>query len=91
MKKHTTVDMMGNKGFELFKKFLEKELGEKMLNKTIVRWMSLKIVNGVWETIDIFVDRFDITYMRLCAGCSAVLPSEIRAFMLLKRCECGGR
>ena len=51
----------GQQGLRLFKKFLEKELGEKMLNKTIVRWMSLKIVNGVWETIDIFVDRFDIT------------------------------
>ena len=38
MEKHAVPDMMGDKGSELVKKFLEKELGEKALNKTIALW-----------------------------------------------------
>ena len=33
MEKQTVPDIMGDKGLELVKKFLGKELGEKMLNK----------------------------------------------------------
>jgi hypothetical protein len=38
IEKHTVVEMTGSQGLELVKKFLEKELGEKVLNKTIARW-----------------------------------------------------
>ena len=86
MEKHTVAEMTGSTGLELVKKFLEKELGEKVLNKTIARWDDFEdCKRGSGVDIQAFVDRFDKAYTGLRAVCSVVLPSEIRAFMLLRR------
>ena len=86
MEKHTVAEMTGSTGLELVKKFLEKELGEKVLNKTIAKWDEFEdCKRGSGEDIQAFVDRFDKAYTGLRAVCSVVLPSEIRAFMLLRR------
>jgi hypothetical protein len=86
MEKHTVVEMTGSTGLELVKKFLEKELGEKFLNKTILKRCDFEDwKRGPGEDIQTFVDRFDKAYTGLRAVCSVFLPSEIRAFMLLKR------
>ena len=42
MEKHTVAEMMSSTGLEIVKIFLEKELGEKVLNKTIARWDELE-------------------------------------------------
>ena len=86
LEKHTVVEMTGNDGLNLVKAFLEKELGEKVLNKTIGKWDEFEdCKRGGGEDIQTFVDRFDRAYTSLRAVCGARLPSEIRAFMLLKR------
>ena len=80
------MEMTGSTSLKLVKKFLEKELGEKVLNKTISKWDDFEDwKRGPGEDIQTFVDRFDKAYTGLRPVCSVVLPSEIRAFMLLKR------
>ena len=78
--------MRGKEGLNLVKRFLDKELGEKELYKTISKWEILEDCQRCQgEDIRIFVDRFDMAYKAEVNVCGVRLPSEVRAFMLLGR------
>lgn len=84
--KYSIEQMRGKEGLNLVKRFLDKELGEKELYKTISKWEILEDCQRCQgEDIRIFVDRFDMAYKAEVNVCGVRLPSEVRAFMLLGR------
>ena len=72
---------------QLVKTFLQKELGEADLYKSVKVWDELEeCKQRPREAIDDFIDRFERCYMMVTANSSSAnIPAEIRAFMVLKR------
>ena len=72
---------------QLVKTFLQKELGEADLYKSVKVWDELEeCKRRPGEAIDDFIDRFERCYMMVTANSSSAnIPAEIRAFMVLKR------
>ena len=90
LNKHFVEQMTGEEGLVLVKRFLEKELGEKELHKIISKWDIFEDCNrSPGKEIHTFVDRFDKTYEAVKSVCDAVIPSAIRALMLLRRAGVG--
>ena len=57
-----------------------------MLHKTIAKWDIFEdCKRGQGKEIQAYVDRFDRAYTAVKSVYNAILPAEIRAFMLLKR------
>ena len=73
-------------GLELVRTFLTKELGEEELDKLVRVWDEFEDCKRGGATIDEFLSNFDRAYNAVtCTSKSATIPSEIRAFMVLKR------
>ena len=73
-------------GLELVRTYLTKELGEDELDKLVSVWNEFEDCKRVGATIDEFLSNYDRAYNAIsCTFKSASIPSEIRAFMVLKR------
>ena len=80
-----TDELVKETGLQLVKDFLQKELGETDLNKTIRRWDEFENFVGGDKGIEEFVSDFESYNNLITASTTALIPPEIRAFMLLKR------
>ena len=73
-------------GLKLVTDFLTKELGEDELDKLVRVWDEFEDCKRGTSSIDEFLSNFDRAYNAVtCTSLSAKIPSEIRAFMVLKR------
>ena len=73
-------------GLQLVVKFLTKELGEEEIEKLVRVWDEFEDCKRGEATIDEFISDYDRAYNSVtCTSQSATIPSELRAFMLLKR------
>ena len=80
--------MVEGDGLALVKQHLDKEFDVKKLNKMVSRWENLEDCRrSRGEDIRDFVDRFDTAYEAVRMVCGMIIPSTIRAFMLLRRAE----
>ena len=73
-------------GYELLKRFLDKELGEKKIYKMISRWEMLEdCERSQGESTQAFVDRYVRAYEAAKSVCGVTIPPQMKAFMLLRR------
>ena len=73
-------------GLKLVINFLTKELGEEEIEKLVRVWDEFEDCKRGDASIDEFISDYDRAYNAVtCTSKSATIPSELRAFMLLKR------
>ena len=72
-------------GLGLVKTFLEEQLGEDELEKQIRTWFEFEDCDRGNKDIEDFVSDFDRAYKKAANASSFSIPSQVRAFMVLKR------
>ena len=72
-------------GLGLVKTFLEEQLGEDELEKQIRTWFEFEDCERGNKDIEGFVSDFDRAYKKAANASSFAIPSQVRAFMVLKR------
>ena len=78
--------LITSEGLDIMIKFLQKELGEQDLGKIVRVWEEFKDCVGRSKRIEVFVLEFERAYNNVTVTSkTAVLPAEVRAFMLLRR------
>ena len=78
--------LITKEGLDLVISFLKKELGEQDLDKVVRVWEEFEDCVRGTKNIDAFISDFERAYNNVTVTSStAVLPEEVRAFMLLRR------
>ena len=72
-------------GLQLVKDFLDKELGEDDLEKKVRTWDEFEDYTRGSREIENFVLEFDRHYQKAKNASKVEIPTEVRAFMVLKR------
>ena len=86
VRRHTHSRTDEDEGYELLKRFLDKELGEKKIYKMISRWEMLEdCERSQGESTQAFVDRYVRAYEAAKSVCGVTIPPQMKAFMLLRR------
>ena len=79
---HSSDQMLGVEGYELLKRFLDKELGEKKIYKMVSRWGTLEdCERSQGESAHAFVDSYVGAYETVKSVCGITIPPQIKAFM----------
>ena len=90
--KFTVEQMTGPTALTRVKDFLKKELAGNDIDKALNKWDEFEeCIKADTETVETFIDRFDAAFTTMAAANPGlVMPSEVKAFMLVKRSKvCG--
>ena len=90
--KFTVEEMTGPNALERVKSFLKKELAGNDIEKALTRWDEFEeCVKTSAESVEEFIDKYDAAFTSMAAANPGlVMPSEIKAFMLVKRSKVTG-
>ena len=77
--------LLSKEGLGLVKTFLEEQLGEDELEKQVRTWFEFEDCDRGNKDIEDFVSDFDRAYKKAASASSFSIPSQVRAFMVLKR------
>ena len=78
-------ELAKKEGLKLVKDFLEKELGEGDLERKVRTWDEFEDCVRKNMNIEDFASDFDRQYQKAASASKIKIPSEVRAFMVLKR------
>ena len=79
------VELVKEEGLKLVKAFLDKELGEDDLEKQVRTWFEFENCQRGDKEIEDFISDFDRAYQKAAKASGSQIPSQVRAFMVLKR------
>ena len=81
------VELAKEGGLKLVKEFLERELGEDLLEKQVRTWDLFEDCTRGSKHIEEFLSDFDRAYKKAASAAKIVIPASVRAFMVLKRAQ----
>ena len=90
--KYSAEELSGPAAYDLIVNFLKKELAGNEIQKALTNWTELEQCSREDnERVEDFLDRFDTIYVRMAnSNPGLVMPSEIKAFILIERSKVTG-